>query len=220
MPSYEQLSELLDPPPRCLLTVEWPAGCRGPGQRAAPNSPRRRGRRGAGRTSRGCGRRAREWGEVIHAVAEAPPRRPGANRTPGCSARAERLPVRQLTVTTAVRIVPPIEVAEEDFVVRRLHGLSPDHGHRRRRTAAQPGLPHPRRDRRLGHVAIPNAVFRRGEPAATPPWCPRTPSRGALRLHDCDDPQHARLIATIASTRGVLACFKRPRRGPTGVTTP
>ncbi|MFJ2821478.1 cysteine hydrolase family protein [Streptomyces toxytricini] len=63
--------------------------------------------------------------QVLHAVAE---RRPDGRGT-GANARlfraAARLPVRQLAGSPAVEVAPPIRVAEEDLVVRRLHGLSP-----------------------------------------------------------------------------------------------
>jgi nicotinamidase-related amidase len=58
-----------------------------------------------------------------------------------------------------VEIAPPIEVAEEDLVVRRLHGLSPLHGtevdallrNLGRRTLIVTGV--------SANVAVPNAVF-------------------------------------------------------------
>ncbi len=97
--------------------------------------------------------------QVIHALAERRPDGRGANHNARLFRAAERLPVQQLSGTAAVRVAPPIEVAEEDLVVRRLHGLSPIQG-----TEVDALL------RNLGcrtllvtgvsaNVAIPNAVF-------------------------------------------------------------
>lgn len=71
---------------------------------------------------------------------------------------AERLPVLQLAGTAAVRAAPPIEIAEDDIVVRRLHGLSPIQG-----TEAD-ALP-----RNLGCRRLI------GSPASRPMW--RSPTR-------------------------------------------
>lgn len=66
--------------------------------------------------------------QVIHAIAERRPDGRGANRNARLFRAAERLPVRQLSGTDAVRVAAPIEVAGQDLVVRRLHGLSPIRG--------------------------------------------------------------------------------------------
>ncbi len=63
--------------------------------------------------------------QVVHAVAERRPDGRGAGRNAPLLRAAERLPVRQLTGTTAVRVADPIPVTDADLVVRRLHGLSP-----------------------------------------------------------------------------------------------
>ncbi|MFF5445338.1 cysteine hydrolase family protein [Streptomyces sp. NPDC012888] len=97
--------------------------------------------------------------QVLHAVAERRPDGRGANSNARLFRAASRLPVRQLSGTAAVRIAEPIKVADEDLVVRRLHGLSPMAG-----TDLDPLL------RNLGcrtlvvtgvsaNVAIPNTVF-------------------------------------------------------------
>ena len=160
MPSYEQLSELLDPATTVLLTVECQQGVVGPGQRAA------RTRQG-GAVVGGARPTSRDWSpprtragcRCIHAVAERRPDGRGANRNARLFRAAERLPVQQFSGTTAVRIAPPIEVADEDFVVRRLHGLSPIAGtdvdallrNLGCRTLVVTGV--------SANVAIPNAVF-------------------------------------------------------------
>lgn len=97
--------------------------------------------------------------QVLHAVAERRPDGLGANTNARLFRAAGKLPVRQLSGTRAVRVAPPIEVAERDLIVRRLHGLSPMAG-----TDLDPLL------RNLGvrtlvvtgvssNIAIPNTVF-------------------------------------------------------------
>ncbi|MFJ3635296.1 cysteine hydrolase [Streptomyces sp. NPDC090112] len=63
--------------------------------------------------------------QVLHAVAERRPDGRGANGNARLFRAAERLPVRQLTGSRAVEVAAPITVAEQDLVLRRLHGLSP-----------------------------------------------------------------------------------------------
>lgn len=159
MPSYEQLRDLLDPAHTVLLTVECQRGVVGPDS-ALPELAREARSSGAlGNVSRLVAAAHRTGVQVIHAVAERRPDGRGANRNARLFRAAGRLPVQQLTGTTAVRVAPPIEVSEEDLVVRRLHGLSPIHG-----TGVDALL------RNLGcrtlvvtgvsaNVAVPNAVF-------------------------------------------------------------
>ncbi|GGN52614.1 isochorismatase [Streptomyces albiflavescens] len=212
MPSYEQLSELLDPATTVLLTVECQQGVVGQDS-ALPELAKEARSSGALAHVARLVAAAHESGvQVIHAVAERRPDGRGANRNARLFRAAERLPVQQLTGTTAVRIAPPIEVAEEDFVVRRLHGLSPIAG-----TDVDPLL------RNLGcrtlvvtgvsaNVAIPNAVFdavNRGYTAVVPAdaiaGVPSDYTPAMIR-------NTLALVATITATDDVLACFKRPRR--------
>ncbi|MFE9840530.1 cysteine hydrolase [Streptomyces goshikiensis] len=97
--------------------------------------------------------------QVLHAVAERRPDGRGANTNARLFRAAGKLPVRQLTGSRAVGVAAPIEVAADDLVVRRLHGLSPMAG-----TDLDPLL------RNLGiqtlvvtgvssNIAIPNTVF-------------------------------------------------------------
>ncbi|MFG2954150.1 cysteine hydrolase [Streptomyces sp. NPDC048291] len=210
--SYERLAELLDPASTVLLTVECQQGVVGPDS-ALPELARE------ARTSGVLGNIARlvaaahDTGvQVIHAVAERRPDGRGANRNARLFRAAERLPVQQLSGTTAVRVAPPIEVSEEDLVVRRLHGLSPIQG-----TDVDPLL------RNLGcrtlvvtgvsaNVAVPNAVFdavNRGYTAVVPadaiagvpPEYTPAMVRNTLAL-----------VATVATTDEVLGCLKQPRR--------
>ncbi|MET7443478.1 cysteine hydrolase, partial [Streptomyces sp. NPDC005568] len=171
MPTYEQLSELLDPASTVLLTVECQQGVVGPDS-ALPELAKEARSSGALVNVARLVAAAHESGvQVIHALAERRPDGRGANRNARLFRAAERLPVQQLSGTTAVRVAPPVEVTEEDIVVRRLHGLSPLSG-----TDVDPLL------RNLGcrtlvvtgvsaNVAVPNAVFdavNRGYTAVVP----------------------------------------------------
>ncbi|WP_394435690.1 cysteine hydrolase [Streptomyces sp. SGAir0957] len=213
MATREDLAELLDPAYTVLLTVECQQGVVGTDS-ALPELA------DAARTSGALVHVARlvaaahESGvQVVHAVAERRPDGRGANRNARLFRAAERLPVQQLSGSKAVRIAPPIEVADEDLVVRRLHGLSPIAG-----TDVDPLL------RNLGcrtlvvtgvsaNVAIPNAVFdavNRGYTVAVP--------KDAIAGVPADyTPAMVRntlaLVATVTTTNDVLAAWKRPRRG-------
>ncbi|MER5929202.1 cysteine hydrolase [Streptomyces sp. NPDC002054] len=97
--------------------------------------------------------------QVLHAVAERRPDGRGANTNARLFRAAGKLPVQQLTGSAAVRVAAPIEVAEQDLVVRRLHGLSPMAGtdldallrNLGCRTLVVTGV--------SSNVAIPNTVF-------------------------------------------------------------
>ncbi|WP_326724494.1 cysteine hydrolase [Streptomyces sp. NBC_00243] len=214
MPSYEQLSELLDPATTVVLTVECQQGVVGQDS-ALPELAKEARSSGALANVARLVAAAHESGvRVIHAIAERRPDGRGANRNARLFRAAERLPVQQLTGTTAVRIVPPIEVAEEDFVVRRLHGLSPITGtevdallrNLGCRTLVVTGV--------SANVAIPNTVFdavNRGYTAVVPAdaiaGVPADYTPAMIR-------NTLALVATITSTDDVLACLKRPRRVP------
>ncbi|MEU9342485.1 cysteine hydrolase [Streptomyces sp. NPDC048278] len=210
--SYERLAELLDPASTVLLTVECQQGVVGP-ESALPELARE------ARTSGALGNIARlvaaahDTGvQVIHAVAERRPDGRGANRNARLFRAAERLPVQQLSGTAAVRVAPPIEVSEEDLVVRRLHGLSPIQG-----TDVDPLL------RNLGcrtlvvtgvsaNVAVPNAVF----DAVNLGYTAVVPADAIAGVPPEYTPAMVRntlaLVATVATTDEVLGCLKQPRR--------
>ncbi|MDX2547642.1 cysteine hydrolase [Streptomyces sp. WI04-05B] len=211
MPSYEQLSELLDPATTVLLTVECQQGVVGPDS-ALPELA------GEARSSGALGQVARlveaahETGiQVIHAIAERRPDGRGANHNARLFRAAERLPVQQLSGTTAVRVAPPIEVADEDFVVRRLHGLSPIQGtdvdallrNLGCRTLIVTGV--------SANVAIPNAVF----DAVNGGYTVVVPRDAIAGVPSDYTPAMIRntlaLVATVATTDEVLACLERPR---------
>ncbi len=147
---------------------------------------------------------------MIHAIAERRPDGRGANHNARLFRAAERLPVQQLSGTTAVRVAPPIEVAE-DFVVRRLHGLSRSRAPTSTRCCADLGC------RTLvvtgvsANVAVPNTVFdavNRGYNAVVPADAIAVPSDYTPALIR----NTLALVATITATDDVLACFVRPRR--------
>ncbi|WP_328784148.1 cysteine hydrolase [Streptomyces canus] len=212
MPSYEQLSELLAPESTVLLTVECQQGVVGP-ESALPELARE------ARTSGALANVARlvdaahgNGVQVIHAIAERRPDGRGANHNARLFRAAERLPVQQLSGTTAVRVADPIEVSEEDFVVRRLHGLSPIQGtevdallrNLGCRTLVVTGV--------SANVAVPNAVFdavNRGYTAVVvTDAIAGVPSdyTPAMIRHTLA------LVATLATTDEMLTCLGRPRR--------
>ncbi|WP_210570993.1 cysteine hydrolase family protein [Streptomyces sp. GESEQ-4] len=210
MPSHEQLRELLDPVTTVLLTVECQQGVVGPDS-ALPELAKEARSSGALANVARLVAGAHESGvQVIHAIAERRPDGRGANRNARLFRAAERLPVQQLAGSTAVRVAAPIEVAEEDLVVRRLHGLSPVQG-----TEVDALL------RNLGcrtlivtgvsaNVAVPNAVFdavNRGYTAVVPTdaiaGVPSDYTPAMIR-------NTLALVATVATTDEVLGCWKRP----------
>lgn len=214
MPSYEELGELLDPASTVLLTVECQQGVVGPDS-ALPELAREARASGALHNVARLVAAAHESGvQVIHALAERRPDGRGANHNARLFRAAERLPVQQLAGTAAVRVAPPIEVTEEDFVVRRLHGLSPVHGtevdallrNLGCRTLVVSGV--------SANVAVPNAVFdavNRGYTAVVPAdaiaGVPADYTPAMIR-------NTLALVATVTSTDEVLGCFGRPRRRP------
>lgn len=127
---------------------------------------------------------------IVHAVAERRPDGRGASRNARLFRAAERLPVRRLTGSAAVRVAAPVQVADEDLVVRRLRGLSPIQG-----TDVDPLL------RDLGcrtlivtgvsaDVAVPDAVFDAVNPRLHGRPAHRRRRGRARRLHPRDDPAH------------------------------
>ncbi|MFE6743164.1 isochorismatase family cysteine hydrolase [Streptomyces tubercidicus] len=149
----------LDPATTVLLTVECQRGVVGP-DGALPELA------DAARTSGALANVARlvaaahDAGvQVLHAVAERRPDGRGASHNARLFKAAERLPVQQLSGSTAVQIADPIPVSDADLVVRRLHGLSPIAGtdvdallrNFGCRTLVVTGV--------SANVAIPNAVF-------------------------------------------------------------
>ncbi|MER7937665.1 cysteine hydrolase [Streptomyces sp. NPDC093272] len=214
MPSYERLAELIDPVSTVLLTVECQQGVVGP-RSALPELAHEARASGALANIARLVAAAHDTGvQVIHALAERRPDGRGANRNARLFRAAERLPVQQLSGTQAVRVAPPIEVSEEDLLVRRLHGLSPIQG-----TDVDPLL------RNLGcrtlivtgvsaNVAVPNAVF----DAVNRGYTAVVPADAIAGVPSEYTPAMVRntlaLVATVATTDEVLGCLKNPRRRP------
>lgn len=212
MPSYAQLREIVDPASTVLMTVECQQGVVGTDS-ALPELAKEARASGALTNVARLVKAAHLGGvQVLHAVAERRPDGRGANHNARLFRAAERLPVQQLSGTTAVRIAAPIEVAEEDFVVRRLHGLSPIAGtdvdallrNLGCRTLVVTGV--------SANVAIPNAVFdavNLGYTAVVPADAiagvpaDYTPALVSNTLA---------LVATVTSTEEVLSAWQGPRR--------
>ncbi|MFF3906107.1 cysteine hydrolase [Streptomyces sp. NPDC001848] len=216
MPSRQDLRDLLDLPATVLLTVECQQGVVGPDS-ALPELAREARSSGVLANVARLVAAAHEGGvQVIHAIAERRPDGRGAGRNARLFRAAERLPVQQLTGTTAVRVAAPIDVREEDLVVRRLHGLSPLAG-----TEVDALL------RNLGcrtlivtgvsaNVAIPNTVFdavNRGYTAVVPAdaiaGVPSDYTPAMIR-------NTLSLVATITTTGELLTCLAPPRRAVRG----
>ncbi|WP_112491988.1 cysteine hydrolase [Streptomyces bacillaris] len=218
--SREQFAALLDPATTVLLTVECQQGVVGPDS-ALPELAR------VARSSGALGNIARlvaaahgSGVQVMHAVAERRPDGRGASRNARLFRAAARLPVQQHTGTTAVRIAPPIEVADEDLVVRRLHGLSPLAGtdvdallrNLGCRTLVVTGV--------SANVAIPNAVF----DAVNLGYTAVVPSDAIAGVPADYTPAMIRntlaLVATITTTDAILGSWKAPRRRSGPAPTP
>lgn len=218
MPSYanedasdtrrrRELEGLLEPAGTVLLTVECQRGVVGP-DGALPELAREARASGALANVARLVDAAHGIGvQVMHAVAERRPDGRGANRNARLFRAAQRLPVRQLTGTEAIRVAPPVEVAEEDLVVRRLHGLSPLAGtdvdallrNLGCRTLIVTGV--------SANVAVPNAVFdavNRGYHVVVPgdaiAGVPADYTPAMIR-------HTLALVATVATTDEVLACL-------------
>ncbi|MCX5180581.1 cysteine hydrolase [Streptomyces virginiae] len=115
----------LDPATTALLTVECQNGVVGE-ESALPELAKEARDSGMLERVASLVDAARRAGvQVLHAVAERRPDGLGANTNARLFRAAGRLPVRQLTGSRAVEVAAPIVVAEQDLVVRRLHGLSP-----------------------------------------------------------------------------------------------
>ncbi|MFD7445870.1 cysteine hydrolase [Streptomyces sp. NPDC059909] len=214
MPSFEQLVEQLEPAGTVLLTVECQNGVVGKDS-ALPELAAAARASGALTQIARLVAAAHDAGvQVLHAVAERRPDGRGSNRNARLFRAAERLPVQQHSGSRAVRIAEPIEVADEDIVVRRLHGLSPIAGtdvdallrNLGCRTLVVTGV--------SANVAIPNAVF----DAVNLGYTAVVPADAIAGVPADYTPAMIRntlsLVATVTTTDDVLACWKRPRRTP------
>ncbi|MEV6685406.1 cysteine hydrolase [Streptomyces sp. NPDC051130] len=152
--------------------------------------------------------------QVLHAVAERRPDGLGSNANARLFRAAGKLPVRQLRGTPAVEIAAPVEVAGQDLVVRRLHGLSPMAG-----TDLDPLL------RNLGirtlvvtgvssNIAVPNTVF----DAVNLGYRVVVPSDAICGVPAAYTGEVIRnslsLVAAITTTEALLNQWDRARRHP------
>ncbi|MFJ5046501.1 cysteine hydrolase [Streptomyces sp. NPDC088719] len=215
-PLQERLTELLDPATTVLLTVECQQGVVGPDSALPELAAAARSSGALANIARLVAAAHGSGVQVMHAVAESRPDGRGGNHNARLFRAAARLPVQQHTGSTAVRVATPIEVADEDLVVRRLHGLSPLAG-----TDVDPLL------RNLGcrtlvvtgvsaNIAIPNAVFdavNLGYTAVVPAdaiaGVPAEYTSAMVR-------NTLALVATVTTTDAVLVGWKRPRRQEAG----
>ncbi|MFE4378605.1 cysteine hydrolase [Streptomyces cyaneofuscatus] len=212
--SQERLAALPAPDTTVLLTVECQQGVVGPDS-ALPELAAAARSSGALDNIARLVAAAHEGGvQVMHAVAESRPDGRGANHNARLFRAAARLPVQQHTGTTAVRVAPPIQVADEDLVVRRLHGLSPLAGtdvdallrNLGCRTLVVTGV--------SANVAIPNAVF----DAVNLGYTAVVPADAIAGVPAEYTPAMIRntlaLVATITTTDDILGRWKEPRRRP------
>ncbi|MFE3152180.1 cysteine hydrolase [Streptomyces sp. NPDC059218] len=207
MPSKNQLVEQLDPATTVLLTVECQQGVVGPGSALPELADEARSSGVLHRVARLVAAAHEAGVQVLHAVAERRPDGRGANSNARLFRAAGRLPVQQHCGTTAVRIAAPIEVADEDLVVRRLHGLSPIAGtdvdallrNLGCRTLVVTGV--------SANVAVPNAVF----DAVNLGYTAVVPSDAIAGVPADYTPAMIRntlaLVATITTTDEVLGCW-------------
>ncbi|MEU2674695.1 cysteine hydrolase [Streptomyces sp. NPDC007164] len=207
MPSKNQLVEQLDPATTVLLTVECQQGVVGPGSALPELAGEARSSGALHRVARLVAAAHEAGVQVLHAVAERRPDGRGANSNARLFRAAGRLPVQQHCGTTAVRIAAPIEVADEDLVVRRLHGLSPIAGtdvdallrNLGCRTLVVTGV--------SANVAVPNAVF----DAVNLGYTAVVPSDAIAGVPADYTPAMIRntlaLVATVTTTDEVLGCW-------------
>ncbi|MFF8601130.1 cysteine hydrolase [Streptomyces sp. NPDC015238] len=212
MGQRERLRELLAPDGTVLLTVECQQGVVG-SESALPELAAVARASGALRNVARLVAAAHAADvQVLHAVAERRPDGRGANHNARLFRAAARLPVQQHTGSSAVRIAAPIEVAAQDLVVRRLHGLSPIAGtevdallrNLGCRTLVVTGV--------SANVAVPNAVF----DAVNLGYTVVVPSDAIAGVPADYTPAMIRntlaLVATLTTTDELLGCWKAPRR--------
>ncbi|MEU0162888.1 cysteine hydrolase [Streptomyces sp. NPDC006261] len=212
--SQERLAALLVPATTVLLTVECQQGVVGPDSALPELAAAARSSGALDNIARLVAAAHEGAVQVVHAVAESRPDGRGANRNARLFRAAARLPVQQHTGTTAVRVAAPIPVADEDLVVRRLHGLSPLAGtdvdallrNLGCRTLVVTGV--------SANVAIPNAVF----DAVNLGYTAVVASDAIAGVPAEYTPAMIRntlaLVATIATTDDILGRWKEFRRRP------
>lgn len=203
----DRLAAQLDPATTALLTVECQRGVVGP-DCALPELAEQVRESGAlDRVARLVAAAHAADVQVVHAIAERRPDGRGSGRNARLFRAAEKLPVRQLSGSSAVQVADPVPVTDADLVVRRLHGLSPLAG-----TDVDPLL------RNLGirtvvitgvsaNVAVPNAVFDAVNLGYTA-VVPADAIAGVPASYTAEMVRHTlALVATVTDTSALLAAW-------------
>ncbi|MEU3327605.1 isochorismatase family cysteine hydrolase [Streptomyces albus] len=203
----DRLAAQLDPATTVLLTVECQRGVVGPDS-ALPELARQVRESGVlDRVARLVAAAHAADVQVVHAIAERRPDGRGSGRNARLFRAAEKLPVRQLSGSSAVQVADPVPVTDADLVVRRLHGLSPLAG-----TDVDPLL------RNLGirtvvitgvsaNVAVPNAVFDAVNLGYTA-VVPADAIAGVPASYTAEMVRHTlALVATVTDTSALLAAW-------------
>ncbi|RFU83783.1 cysteine hydrolase [Streptomyces triticagri] len=213
MSSAETLRKLLDPATTALLTVECQEGVVGTDSALPELAEQARASGALDRVARLVDAAHHASVQVLHAVAERRPDGRGASRNARLFRAAERLPVHQYPGTRATRVAAPIEVTDDDMVVRRLHGLSPIAGtdvdallrNLGCRTLIVTGV--------SANVAIPNAVF----DAVNLGYTAVVPEDAIAGVPADYVPAVVRntlaLVATVTATEDVLGVWRQHRGG-------
>ncbi|MFE6099518.1 cysteine hydrolase [Streptomyces laurentii] len=206
----DRLTGQLDPDGAVLLTVECQEGVVGKVSALPELASAARESGALDNIARLVAGAHRAGVQVVHAVAERRPDGRGANHNARLFRAAARLPVAQHTGSAAVRIAEPIEVAEADLVVRRLHGLSPLAGtdvdallrNLGCRTLVVTGV--------SANVAVPNAVFDAVNLGYTV-VVPSDAIAGVPADYTAALTRHTlALVATLTTTDEVLARWRAP----------
>ncbi|MGW3245784.1 isochorismatase family protein [Streptomyces sp. NPDC001070] len=209
-----RLDALVTPRHTAVLTVECQRGVVGPGSALPELAAAVRATGALDATARLVTAAHAAGATVVHAVAERRPDGRGAGRNARIFRAAERLPVQQITGTPAVEVAAEIPVGAGDFVVRRLHGLSPVAGtgldavlrNLGVRTVVVTGV--------SANVAVPNAVFdavNLGYEAVVP----ADAIAGVPDTYTADMVRHTlALVATVTTADEVIGSWKRSGQGP------
>ncbi|CAL9371151.1 cysteine hydrolase family protein [Streptomyces albus] len=203
----DRLAAQLDPATTALLTVECQRGVVGPDSALPELAEQVRESGALDRVARLVAAAHAADVQVVHAIAERRPDGRGSGRNARLFRAAEKLPVRQLTGSSAVQVADPVPVTDADLVVRRLHGLSPLAG-----TDVDPLL------RNLGirtvvitgvsaNVAVPNAVFDAVNLGYTA-VVPADAIAGVPASYTAEMVRHTlALVATVTDTSALLAAW-------------
>ncbi|MFB7293283.1 isochorismatase family protein [Actinacidiphila glaucinigra] len=211
---HRRLDALLTPRSAAVLTVECQRGVVGPGGALPELAAAVRASGALDATARLVAAAHAAGATVVHAVAERRADGLGSSRNARIFRAAERLPVLQVAGTPAVEVAEEIPVGAGDFVVRRLHGLSPVAGtgldavlrNLGVRTVVVTGV--------SANVAVPNAVFdvvNLGYEAVVP----ADAIAGVPQSYTADMLRHTlALVATVTTADEVIGSWERSGPGP------